>query len=64
MDPLPDAMDCLTPVSEVDVAYLEAPTPYEYEYEGPPTFTPDNPSLFALASERARGLTVGRLRRQ
>ncbi|EDR07591.1 uncharacterized protein LACBIDRAFT_327962 [Laccaria bicolor S238N-H82] len=31
MDPLPDAMDWLTPASDVDVVYSEAPTPYEYE---------------------------------
>ena len=57
-------MDWLTPVSEVHVAYSEAPTPYEYDYEGSPAFVLDNPSFFAFASERARGLTVGRLRRR
>jgi len=41
MDPFPDAMEWLTPASE---AYSEAPTPYEYE--GPPPFARDDPSLF------------------
>ena len=44
----PDAMDWLTPAaSDVDAAYSEGPTPYEYE--GTAAFTRDDPSLFALA---------------
>lgn len=53
MDPFPDSMDWLTLACEVDGAYSEAPT--HYEYEGPPTFTRDAPSLFALASSRSEG---------
>ena len=48
IDTFPDAMDWRTPASEVDVAYSKAPTPYEYEYEGAPAFTRDDPSLFVL----------------
>ena len=36
MDTFLDAIDWLTPAaSEVDTAYSEAPTPYEYEYDDP-----------------------------
>ena len=49
MDTFPDAMDWRTPASEVDEAYSKAPTPYEYEYEGAPAFTRDDPSLYALS---------------
>jgi hypothetical protein len=54
MDLFPDAMDWLNPASEVDVAYSEAPAPYECE--GPPAFARDDPSLFALARSEG-GLT-------
>ena len=49
MDTFPDAMDWRTPASEVDEAYSKAPTPYEYEYEGAPAFTRDDPSPYTLS---------------
>lgn len=53
MDPFPDAMDWMTLSCEADGAYSEAPT--YYEYEGPPAFVQDAPSLFALACSRSEG---------
>ena len=47
MGTFPDTMEWLTPASET---YSEAPTPYEYDYEGTPAFARDGPSLFPLAS--------------
>lgn len=47
LGPFPDAMDWLTPAASE--AYSEAPTPYEYDYEGTPPFARDDPSLFTHA---------------
>ena len=58
MNTFPDAMNCHWPTpaaSDVDAAYSEVPTPCEYD--GPPAFARDDPSLFARA--KSEGGLIG-----